>query len=456
MELRLTLARSDVVLQEPVPFVATFLPGPEPVVMPMEPFSVDFMRLRLYDASFGVIAEANDYTRQMRMGAEAPMETPDEVPLGESEPDASIEVEDDLLRYLDIREPGQYFVQARFRFRDIAADSGIVPLRVRPIALRRFDVVLDRIAMAVVHVAQLHEHDGERMLIEQFRSALDPNGIWNAVALPVDAGADVRISVGSFETRKTYDHDFRRWLVWLRGATLTMAAVRKTVECTMAWTLPTSDATLIGRPLQHEDGGLSVHLLAGRRLARLEFDSDGRERGSRVVGELDADVTDTRAVHHRGDAMEIVSATAASRFPLTLHRAGAAMAAEVLPDPGALDPEHRIVALRAGADAVHAAVAWPQDDETVFCALRFVLATRRWERRTVRLHALAGDVDLLTDHAGALHCAIATADGVLHLTADKRRVLSVPGSQLRLVALRDTTWLFYADPVSGAHAVPVG
>lgn len=287
MEFRIEISKSKVIIQESIPISFHLVNNGSPVDIPLDYKSSDVVRLSLFDHEENLVARSDGYMKLGRLDPpveQVAQEDMSTVALGTEQ---AMEWGDNLLRYMDITTPGRYFVQARFQFHpgDVSLESQRIPLEVRENNCNWMDIVRDQVAMGMMYFVQQHDTTA----LFQMSSAFEPTTFWEGSVLNLSPGSRPRVSEADFVTQDTFEHDLRRWVMWiegdqLRGVSLTESEPPGNINSyPMGW----ENAELAGSPIQHLDGGVSAIVLrqdvGQHRVTKFDFDSEFRNTGSSVL-----------------------------------------------------------------------------------------------------------------------------------------------------------------------------
>jgi hypothetical protein len=275
--LQVTLDRPAVLFQQSVPLRIVYTNDDRARPFPLDPGSLDILTVTLFDAAGEAMASSNPIVRDGRAGLDAPLDAPGKIATTTIPPHETAEWTEDLLVYLDVPEPGAYSVGVRFRFGDIDVTSDRAPLEVMPLACAAVDALRDRTADNVLHVLTEHRGEAAATLFE-FRSAHAPSQRWSGVAIDdAPVAATGVIAQTDFATTASFEHDYQRWLAWAEPEALTVALVRGAGLIVRERIEGVTGAGVFGRPLQHEDGGVTVLLRTARdALTAVRIDAEGR------------------------------------------------------------------------------------------------------------------------------------------------------------------------------------
>ncbi len=293
MDLVIVLQRGSVLAGESVPLEFRLSAGPGPLELPQNIDTSEAVAVALLDAEGAVLARADGLARWRR---QQPIDA-----VRREEPSGSMRLEAgetavwdaDLLAYLDPIAPGRYLVSASFS----AAGGEVVvspsvPLHVRDNHGVWMDVLVDTASMPMVYVLQQHLGPDGAQTLFQLATGQRPECFWYGGAIDLPDGARPLVAEVDFRTMGAWDHDLERWGAWLEEGSLRafrfgMGEARGGLS-----SLPTPypGGALAGRPIQREDGGLSVLVLSPEpsawALTRLHFDRALALRGAELLARL--------------------------------------------------------------------------------------------------------------------------------------------------------------------------
>ncbi|MFP2925515.1 hypothetical protein ACLESO_09905, partial [Pyxidicoccus sp. 3LG] len=264
MRLELRLDAHRFVVQEPIPLLLRFVNGDREIAFPRDHESGDVVTLTVRHAEGPSLGSFDGYTQDQRLGLEPSPQPQEAMLVGRLPPGAQLDWTADLCSYVDLSVPGRYVVEAELSFHPSGVRALSSPTEFEVVAnhVQAFDALLDAVATPVLHTAQVHEDARGAMLLVHARAMLSPSGAWSGGAMAVPRGTRPRVAAADFTTRTTFAHDFARWLAWTTDRDT--LALRRFSDS--GWgplrehPLPRRGAVLVGRPIFHADGGLSVLL----------------------------------------------------------------------------------------------------------------------------------------------------------------------------------------------------
>ena len=282
--LSVTIDRPAVLFQQSVPLRIVFTNDDRARLFPLDPGSLDITTITLAGAAGGTIVSADALVRDTRCGFNAPLDASGKIATATIPPHETAEWTEDLLVYFDAPRPGRYAVEVRFRFEEIDATSAPVGFEVLPLACTAIDALRDRTGDNVLHTLTEHRGDAVCTLFE-FRSAHAPSQRWSGITIEDAPSATGTIAQTDFATMATFDHDYQRWLAWAEPEALTVALVRSSGVAVRTREDVATGAGIFGRPVQHEDGGVTVLLrTALDALTAIRFDAEGQVRSRTATG----------------------------------------------------------------------------------------------------------------------------------------------------------------------------
>ena len=484
--LELSVASPEAVLNEPVVLHIRFVNDGVPIAFPLESSALDLTTFLVFDSQGRPVARVDGYTREERLGlnpAPAPVESLKTAGLPAG---ADVEWSEDLLGYMDLPGPGEFRVSVRFRYPPASIDleSGQVAFRVRPLQCRWFDVLEDCVAMSVIHSIQQHADDSESRAMFHFRSVQRPMTAWAGRGILRPPASQPRISQADFSSSESFAHDFSRWCAWVSARTITLARVSDFDEPRMAaHALPLNRQQLAGRPVQHQDGGVSVLVLGAGdtgtfALHRLRFDAEGSQTSDTILAKKIPVRPDPLASGcDRSGRLWVISAAAGS-FPVTLHMCDGTELKNVEEYAPADAPE-RVLAVRIARATRYRGplgvflAAQPGGESARVTAGMTELAAEpagaaQWRYRHIPVgewlapgETIAAG-DLLPDAGGDLQVVLATSGGRLMKASPGGELVTlaegiplVPDS-LALVFTSGCLLAFFAASDRGLQFVPVG
>jgi hypothetical protein len=289
MKLELSIINRPFIVQEPIHLDLCLVNGDTPVPIPSAYDTGDVVTALLYDAHGQSLGAFNSYTQEIRLGLtpalvkQSTMRT-ETMPAGER-----LQWFVDLCSYTDLWALGRYSVEVEFSFQPagVLVRSNRVDFELCANQVKARDTVLDFVATPVLHTAQVNESEDECRLLFHFRSVHGSHNAWSGGTMEWVPGQQPRIAEANFASRASFEHDFARWLAWV--TTDNQLGLRRFHESygpeDNGWeplrTHPLPDkATLLGRPIQQADTGVSVLIAheqeTGRwQIDRLRFDAQG-------------------------------------------------------------------------------------------------------------------------------------------------------------------------------------
>jgi hypothetical protein len=446
------------VVNEPLPVRLTLTnEGSADLPVPTDYRDADIVTFTLYDDAGHVLATADGYTSEERIGgqpARVRQEAMHALPLPAGR---AMQWASDLLEYLDLHEPGHYAIEARFAFRPSAIDlrSARAAFTVAPNRCRWLAFHADQVAIALVMYLERHAGDGGTRTLVHFARPDEPTHFWKGYVVDVPPTAPARLAQADFMTLDTFEHDFQRWIAWVEeGAIGGLRLDEEGKEMARLQATVGVDGWMAGNPVQHRDQGVSVVVLGkqgdGYTLTAYRFAAGGTAQGRRVAGTYSGEPAPLVTSTDWHGNLYAVSGRA-GRLPLDLLVAsGGAATRHTLLDPTA---ERSIVAQLRDAEVL----ALRADTSLVVAKMRAVLALlRAGEGERQRLIfarvGLADDgspagvatlaeavfpADLLASDETLAAAVVAQGGGGLHaaVTTSRGRVLYVtPGQAARPVA----------------------
>src|ERR1051325_321621 len=277
--LELSLDAPSVIFSQSIPLRLAFVNDDRARPFPLDPSAFDVTTFVLLENGEAV-AEGAGVERDLRAGFDQPLDNASTIAATEIPAGETARWSDDLLLYLDVPRPGAYEVEARFRFHESEAVSARVPLHVTPIDCAALDLVRDRACTDVVHL--LTEDAGEPCALFEFRSIHAPRQRWSGVRIDRPPATRGCIARTDFTTLTSFAHDYMRWIAWWEEGTLTL--VRVASDGVVRVSHPVDGSGVFGRPVQHEDGGVTVFLRRGpAELASIRCDAAGEVLAQRTI-----------------------------------------------------------------------------------------------------------------------------------------------------------------------------
>lgn len=285
MKLSIELVKEKTVLQEPVWVRLRFQSDSKAVNVPVDYDSADVIQLFLFNSDGEMLGYGDSYKQSARLGlvpepvSQISMET---AKLGRGK---TMEWLEDLLAYMDIKKPGDYLVQAKFKFQpsQIDVESEKTPLTITKNNCSWISFHRDQVAIGMIYGIQQHVLDGDAATFYHIRNDSNPVAHWKSGEIKAPASAQPRISEADFVSLDSFDHDFTRWVAWLkdRSIRLTRFTDIKPDKKIYDINLDFEAETMVGRPVQHEDGGVSILLTHQTKqnitkLSKLDISAKGK------------------------------------------------------------------------------------------------------------------------------------------------------------------------------------
>lgn len=247
----------------------------------------------LYDDKGELIDEYNGVTLAVMEGMR-PNTTITLVELGSGE---SWVWDVDLHRYIKHLVPRAYGIQAIYRYEDeqLELTSEIKKIVVHPQHPVYLDVLRDQVMAGMIYTLVIHKADmseEEKVLMNMGYDSKPDNFLYGG-ALELGEGACPLISKVDFINAMDFDHDTYRWLAWSQEKSIHAVSVfRGNIKSgPVEVAVDLEEATLIPRPIQHQDKGITL-FVKGKRgkddfvIVKIDLDAGANEVSRNTIAVL--------------------------------------------------------------------------------------------------------------------------------------------------------------------------
>ncbi len=295
MKLDLKILNSEPIVSESLLIQLQLTNDTTPVEIPFQIDELGLVTLILYDEKGNLMAEADGRQKIYRRGGTPPHLLPENLDIGELPPNETIEIDENLLEFMDIAQPGTYFLQARFVYAEsgINAESAKAPFEVKSNECDWADYLVDQICAPVMFSLQHHADDNGSKSLLQISNPRNPEYIFGRINLKLPPQVQPMISQADFTNALTFEHDLFRWIAWTDKKELYLVNfdVNKVLTGMLKPEINFEMDALLGRPIQHEDKGGAVLLSSkndetGYKIHRLRFDQAGKTLDTKFIKEI--------------------------------------------------------------------------------------------------------------------------------------------------------------------------
>jgi hypothetical protein len=277
MNLQLQLSTKVALPGEPIPATVSVTSGAEPLRLPVLPDESNALVVIVYSPTGEVVTQANghDRVRQKGFGAE-PMAV---MPTDELPPHQMGQVQFDLLDFVDLSQPGDYLVSVAIQFEGINIESQRIPLRILDSCACEVEIQTGRVCVPCLYTAVIYQHATFDRTVVTICNGMNPKGVLARTVADAPAGTRPRLSIADFTNSEEIDGDMTRWLAWMHGGNLCLVRLQTAEPAgqVLKPTLRFKAHNLLGRPIQHADGGITTFLTedASHRIHAIRCDTTG-------------------------------------------------------------------------------------------------------------------------------------------------------------------------------------
>jgi hypothetical protein len=203
----------------------------------------------------------------------------------------------DLHAYITPLAPGTYTLQSVYRYdaEDLELTSSKEKLVILPNHPTHLDVLRDQVMVGMVYSLFMHKDEKsneEKLLINMGYDTI-PGSYLFGCTLNIGALVKPLISKVDFCNAMDFDHDTYRWLAWTNNGSIFVSSVfRNNIKLDPKEVASDLEsATLIPRPIQHSDKGVSLYVKTavknGFEIIKIDIDEAGNETTRSSIIELD-------------------------------------------------------------------------------------------------------------------------------------------------------------------------
>lgn len=284
MQLVLELQNNEIFFQQNIPVMIRLEDCPQGIHIPLSVTSTDVLSFELYDELGKIVSRGDGYTAVENRGRKTRRIAQELLPNKEIQTKGTIEFKEELLRYLEIKNSGNYTLKAFFKYKPdgINLTSNEIIIKVKKNVCTWFDFIDSESLMFFV------QHNSE-CLIGRVSSLQKTLGFRKGCScslpkLSLGTFSDVDFMVRPGDTA----HNYYRWILFQTESGISACTFDGNSFSIMKEPEVPLSGKLIGRPIQHEDYSLSVFLLNNKNdIHVLTYDKDLKPLKDTLLTSLD-------------------------------------------------------------------------------------------------------------------------------------------------------------------------